>query len=109
MTKNARYQLEARAAGVVQRLVSVMPLRSVRALGRGLGRLRLAVEETESGDRTVIGLAHSRLREPECRYTFTLKSLAAFSPRSFRFRSGPRSARPATVETESGHMQSKWA
>ena len=39
MTKNARYALEARAAGAVQGLASIMPLGLVRAFGRGIGRL----------------------------------------------------------------------
>src|SRR5207302_4415587 len=85
----------------------------------GDGTPDLAVADTRSNDalanagqrrRNLPGVAaHSCLREPECRHAFTLKSLAAFSPRSFCFSSGPRSDRPATVETESGHMQSKWA
>jgi KDO2-lipid IV(A) lauroyltransferase len=39
LTKAARYRLEARAAAVVAGLASVLPLRTVRAFGRGLGRL----------------------------------------------------------------------
>jgi KDO2-lipid IV(A) lauroyltransferase len=39
VTTAERYRWEAHAAGVVQRLVSIMPLRSVRGFGRGLGRL----------------------------------------------------------------------
>ncbi|PYQ15433.1 MAG: lipid A biosynthesis acyltransferase [Acidobacteria bacterium] len=39
MTKASRYRLEARAAAAVAALASVLPLRVVRAFGRGLGRL----------------------------------------------------------------------
>jgi len=39
LTKASRYRLEARAAAAVAALASVLPLRVVRAFGRGLGRL----------------------------------------------------------------------
>lgn len=39
MTKTERYRWEARAASAVQGLASILPLRLVRAFGRGLGRL----------------------------------------------------------------------
>ena len=39
MTKAARYRWEARAAGIVQGVASILPLRLVRAFGRALGRL----------------------------------------------------------------------
>src|SRR5205823_1486611 len=57
LTKASRYRLEARAAAAVAALASVLPLRVVRAFGRGLGRLLGDL------DRRHVAIATANLRQ----------------------------------------------